>query len=109
MEANTTQEFFKEILPKRFKPEKAKGVNVTVQVTIINGEQENWITSIKDQIMKVDEGIYPEPELTLKMSKKDFLDLVNGKISAEKAFFSGKINFKGNITLALKLREAGFL
>lgn len=43
------------------------------------------------------------------MDEKDYLDLVNHRISAEKAFFTGKVQFKGNIALALKLREAGFL
>jgi len=43
------------------------------------------------------------------MAEQDFLDLVNGKMGAEKAFFSGKVQFKGNIALALKLKEAGFL
>ena len=43
------------------------------------------------------------------MNYDDFLDLVNDKLSAEKAFFTGKIQFKGNIAVALKLRDAGFL
>jgi putative sterol carrier protein len=37
------------------------------------------------------------------------MDLINGKMSAEKAFFTGKVKFKGDIGLALKLRETGFL
>jgi putative sterol carrier protein len=43
------------------------------------------------------------------MTERDFLDIVNSKLSGEKAFFTGKIKFKGNITLALKLKEVGFL
>jgi putative sterol carrier protein len=30
-------------------------------------------------------------------------------MSGEKAFMTGKLQFKGNIALALKLREVGFL
>jgi putative sterol carrier protein len=37
------------------------------------------------------------------------LDLMNHKLSAEKAFMTGKLQFKGNIVLAMKLREMGFL
>ena len=34
MEAKTPKEFFEEILPKKFKPDKAMGVDITVQVNI---------------------------------------------------------------------------
>jgi len=35
--------------------------------------------------------------------------MINRKISPEKAFFTGRVHFKGDIGVALKLREAGFL
>jgi putative sterol carrier protein len=109
MEASTPKEFFNNILPKRFKPEKAKGIDVIVQVDINGNNGGNWIVTIKEQKLEVKEGIHQSPNLSLKMAEKDYLDLINGKTSAEKAFFSGKVQFKGNITLALKLKEAGFL
>jgi putative sterol carrier protein len=43
------------------------------------------------------------------MAETDYIDLINGKMSGEKAFLTGKLRFKGNIALALKLRETGFL
>jgi sterol carrier protein 2 len=76
----------------------------------INGpDGGNWVVTIKEQKLTVKEGIHPSPTLSLKMEEKDFMDLVSGKITAEKAFFMGKLRFKGNIGLALKLRETGFL
>jgi putative sterol carrier protein len=109
MEAVTPKEFFEKILPERFNPEKAVDVDVTVQVSITGPNGGDWVVTIKDQKLEVKEGVHPSPTLALKMAEKDYMDLVNDKISAEKAFFTGKVHFKGNITLALKLREAGFL
>jgi putative sterol carrier protein len=109
MEASTPRDFFEKTLPKRFNASKAAGVDVTVQVSIVGSNNCDWIVTIKNQKLDVKEGLHPEPTLSLKMTEKDYLDLVNHKISAEKAFFTGKVQFKGNITLALKLREAGFL
>jgi putative sterol carrier protein len=109
MEAQTPQEFFQKILPARFKAEKAAGVDVIAQINVSGPEGGNWAVTVKDQKLTVTEGIHPSPSLTLKMSLEDFLDLVNGKLSAEKAFFTGRIQFKGNIAVALKLRDAGFL
>jgi putative sterol carrier protein len=43
------------------------------------------------------------------MAETNFMELVNGEMSGEKAFLTGKLRFKGNIAVALKLRETGFL
>ncbi|MCW4009754.1 MAG: SCP2 sterol-binding domain-containing protein [Candidatus Bathyarchaeota archaeon] len=109
MEATTPRDFFEKILPEKFNPDKAADVDVIVQISITGANGGDWIITIKDKKLDVKEGVYPSPNLALKMAEKDYLDLVNGKISAEKAFFTGKVQFKGNIALALKLREAGFL
>jgi len=108
-QAENPQEFFEKILPSRFKAEKAEGVDVVVQLNVSGPEGGSWTVTVKDQKLQVTEGTHTSPNLTLKMSLTDFLDMVNGKLSAEKAFFTGKVQFKGNIAVALKLREAGFL
>jgi len=108
-EAQTPQEFFQTILPERFKAEKAEGVSVVAQINVSGPEGGSWNITVKDQKIEIVEGVHEKPDLTLKMSLDDFLDMVNGKLSAEKAFFTGKVQFKGNIAVALRLREAGFL
>ncbi len=108
MEAETPRQFFEEALPERFNPEKAKGIDVIVQVNITSSGG-NWTVIIKDQKLQVSEGIHPAPTLSLKINEKDLMDIISHKLSAEKAFFTGRIQFKGNIAIALKLKDAGFL
>ena len=109
MDVKTPSEFFKKVLPARFKPERAKGIDVVAQVNIDGSNGGKWTVTIRDQTMEVTEGTHQSPTLAIDMAETDFLDLVNRKLSAEKAFFTGKIKFKGNITVALRLRDAGFL
>jgi putative sterol carrier protein len=109
MEAKTPKESFEKVLPSRFNPSKAKGVDVTVQVNITGPNGGTWIVTIKNQKLEAEEGTHASPTLAISMGETDYMDLVNGKMSAERAFFTGKIQFKGDIALALKLREAGFL
>jgi len=109
MEIKTSQEFFETILLGKFKPDKAKGIEVIVQVNLTGDSPSDWVVTIKDQKIQFSRGITVEPTLTLRTAEEIFLDIVNGKLSVEKAFFSGKINFKGDITTALKLKDAGFL
>jgi putative sterol carrier protein len=109
MEAKNPQEFFDEVLPGRFKPEKTKGIDVTAQVNISGPKGGDWTVEIKEQKLNVRKGNDTSPKLTIGMTDADFMDLVNDKLSTQKAFFTGKIKFKGDIALALKLRDAGFL
>jgi putative sterol carrier protein len=108
-EAKTPKDFFEKVLPNRFKPDKAAGVDVTVQIKITGTNGGNWAVTIKSQKLEVKEGTQPSPTLSLEMEEADYMDVVNGKMSGEKAFLTGKLRFKGNIALALKLRETGFL
>ena len=109
MEAKTPQQFFDEILPLRFKPEKARGIDVTVQVSISGPQGGVWTVEISKQTLKVSKENHSTPKLMVAVAEADFLDIVNERLSAQKAFFMGKIKFKGDIGLALKLRDAGFL
>ena len=108
-EAKTPKEFFEEVLPRRFKPDKALGIDVTVQVNITGPNGGDWVVTIKNQKLEVKEGTHPAPTLELNMAETDYMDLINGKMSGEKAFITGKLRFKGNIGLALRLKETGFL
>ena len=109
MEAKTPKEFFEKVLPNRFKSNKAAGVDVTVQINIIGPNGGDWAVTIKNQKLEVKEGTHPSPTLVINMAETDYMDVVNGKMSGEKAFMTGKLKFKGNIALALRLRETGFL
>jgi putative sterol carrier protein len=109
MEAKTPKEFFEKVLPNRFNPNKTKGVDVAIQINIMDLNGGEWIVIIKDQKLEVKEGTHPSPTIVINMSETDYMDLVNGKLSGEKAFLTGKLQFKGNISLALRLREVGFL
>jgi putative sterol carrier protein len=109
MEAQTPKEFFEKQAPAQFKPEKAKGIDVVAQINLTGMEGGNWTVTVKDQKLTITEGTNSEAALTLKMSDVDFMSMVDGKLSAEKAFFTGRVQFKGNIAVALKLKDAGFL
>ena len=45
------------------------------------------------------------PDVTLQMEDQDLMDLMSGALNAQKAFFQGKLKIKGNMALAMKLRE----
>ncbi len=109
MEAKTPKEFFEDILPKKFNKEKAAGIDVVAQIDLTGSNGGSWFVVIKNQQIETKEGTCPTPSLAIKATDTDFMNIINGKMSAERAFMTGKIQFKGNIALALKLKDAGFL
>jgi len=65
--------------------------------------------TIKDQKLDIKQGVHPSPSLSIKMADTDFVDMINGKLSGERAFMTGKLKFKGSMGLALKLKDIGFM
>ncbi len=109
IEAKTPREFFDKVLPLRFSSDKAAGVDVIVQVDIAGPNGGGWTVTIKDQKLDVHEGTSVSPTLAVKIAESDYMDVVNGRMSGAKAFLTGKLQLKGDIGLALKLRDIGFL
>ncbi len=46
-----------------------------------------------------------EADVTMTMSKEDFVQMFAGKLNATSAFMSGKLKIKGNLALAMKLEK----
>ena len=109
MEGKNPKQFLEEILPSRFRPEKASNIDVTAQLNLTGPNGGEWVITIRNQTLKVTEGTHPSPALTLTIADNDFMDLVQGKLKTATAFFNGKIHFSGNFSLALKLKDAGLL
>jgi putative sterol carrier protein len=110
MEIETPEEFFEKQLPVRFKPDKAAGIDSIIQLSLSGGQKEqDWVVIIKNQKLQISKGTNPSASLSLRIAENDFLDIINGKLNVEKAFFTGRIRFQGNISVALKLRDAGLL
>lgn len=109
MEITTPKEFFEKVLPAKFDPSKAAGVDVIIQLNITGPNGGDWIVTIKDQKLGTQQGLHPSPSLAIRMADTDYVDLINGKLSGERAFMTGKLKFKGNMALALRLKEIGFM
>ena len=54
---------------------------------------------------KVVKGAPPKADVTLTLADGDFVDLFTGKANGQQMFMSGKIKFKGNMGLLMKLND----
>jgi putative sterol carrier protein len=109
VEIKTPKEFFESVLPAKFDGSKAAGFDAIIQMNIAGPNGGDWIVTIKDQKVDVKQGVHPSPSLSIRMTDTDYVDLINGRLSGERAFMTGKLKFRGSMSIGMKLRDIGFI
>ena len=69
----------------------------------LNDPAAEWVLDLKAG--KVAKGKAPKADVTLTMKESDFIALMTGKANGQQMFMSGKIKFKGNMGLVMKLGD----
>ena len=86
-----------EKMPEAFNPDAAKGVDVVFQYAISGPGGGDWHVIVSDGACTVDAGVAEKPTCTLKISDKDFVDMISGKLDPMAAFTSGKLKIDGDV------------
>ena len=109
MEVTTPKDFIETVLPEKFDSAKAAGISAVVQFKISGDDGGEWYITIKDQALEVSQGTAEKANMTLKMKDADYVKLVTGKLSGQKAFMTGKLKFKGDMALGMKIQKIGLI
>lgn len=92
-------------MPSVFVPEAAKGMNAVVQFELTGAGGGDWNATIKDGTLAVAQGRAASPTVTLTASAADYLAIVNGDLSAMKAYMGGRVKVKGDLNLVMKMQK----
>ena len=100
------REWFEKELPEKVArdPKCTGGFEGVLAFTIDGDKGGKWLVEIKGVQVTVREGEDESAGFKIKIKDSNFVDLINGKLSGQRAFMSGKLKFKGNIPTAMKLR-----
>ena len=101
--ANSVKESFEQ-MPANFNADKASGMKAVYQWDITGEGGGKWHAVIDNGNIEVNEGQHASPNITITVSDKDWLDILNGKLDGQMAFMSGKLKVKGDMSLAMKLK-----
>ncbi len=94
---------FMESIPQFFVPEKATGIDAVVQFHLTGDNGGDWFVTIRDRHCSVDKGEASSPKLVFTAAAQDCLDILTGKLDGMRAFMTGKLKLKGDMSLAMKL------
>ena len=101
----TPQEIFEEKIATRLKenPDVAEKIKSSYQFELTGDDGGSWAIDLtKNEVVS---GTIDEPNVTITMAAKDFVDLVEGRLNGQMAFMQGKLKLKGDMSLALKLQQ----
>lgn len=102
--ADDLKEIFEQ-MPQAFIPEKAAGVNATIQLNLSGEGGGSWYINIADDQLSTEQGQASSPELTLDMAADDYIALTQGQADPMNLFMAGRILLQGDMSLAMKFQE----
>ena len=84
-------------------PEKAAGIDATIQVKLTGAQAADWVATIKDGKCTLALGTTPAAKLTVSADSADFVKIFSGQMDGMQAFMQGKLKVAGDMSLAMKL------
>ena len=103
----TPKQIFEEKIADRLKnnPDVATKINSSYQFELTGDNDRTWTVDLTKKADFVVAGTIADPKVTITMTSKDFVDLVEGRLNGQMAFMQGKLKLKGDMSLALKLQQ----
>lgn len=89
----------------RFNPEKAQGVDATIQFDLSGDNGGMYWLKIDNGTCTSGEGAVADPKLTVSATGDAWYDIASGKANVMQAFMGGKLKVKGDMGLGMKLQS----
>ena len=92
-------------LVKRFRPEAATDLKAIYQLDLTGEEGGRWYLAVADRQCSLSPGAAPRADVRIAMKAEDWVALLAGRLDGYSAFFQGRIQVEGDLTLALRLQS----
>ena len=90
-------------MPEAFNPDKAAGVDATIEYILTGEGASTWTSRIADGVCQVEECPSEDSTLSISMEANDYVEMMAGRLDAMQAFMMGKVKVEGDIMLASRL------
>ncbi len=98
----TIEQIFKH-MPGRLNQETARHMDAVLQFVLTGEETKRYHVHISDGECRVAEGLHNAPNVTFTVPAATYVDLVMGRTSGFRAFALGKMKFRGDMNIVIKM------
>jgi len=92
-------------MPGAFQPDKAAGVNATIQFNFTGDEAGNYTAKVGDGKCEVTEGTDASPTVTINSPSDVWLKIMRRELDGATAFMSGQFTFTGDMGVLMQMQN----
>ena len=104
MKPTTVKELF-QALPSKLDKEAAEGLDAVYQFDLSGSQGGQYQLLVKNGACVVKKGTHASPHVTLLVDAEDCVKLMNGQLSGQAMFMSGRLQISGDLGLAMQLKS----
>ena len=93
------------LTPEAFRPDRAAGVNATIQYNFTGDEAGSWVVKVADGKCTVDEGEAESPTVTINAPSEVWLKILRREVDGATAFLSGQFTFTGDMGVLMQMES----
>ncbi len=98
----TVEETFT-LMQQSFNPASAVGLQKSIQWNITGDKGSVYTIRIQDGVCALLQGATEHPDLSITVSDENWIAMAEEHLGAMKAFLTGKVQAKGDMTLAMRI------
>ncbi len=91
-------------LQAAFLPDRARGVDKTIQFVFTGREAGSWVLVVRDGTMGYREGTAENPNVTVTVDSDDWLKILRGELNPMSAVMGGKLKLAGDMGIMLQFQ-----
>ncbi len=104
MKPTTVKELF-QALPSKLDKEAAEDLDAVYQFDLSGSQVGQYQLLVQNGACVVKEGTHANPHVTLSVDGEDCIRLLNGQLSGQAIFMSGRLHISGDLGLAMQLKS----
>ncbi len=94
-----------DLYPEYFNPAEAEGVDGIVQLDLSGEDGGQYVLTIRNQELDVQEGTHEDPTVAIKTTAERWLQINRGEANPMMLMMTGRLSIDGSLSMATKFQS----